>query len=36
MSNRSSHSLKLSELEIYANPNGSELLRRLLIGHLNE
>ena len=34
--NSSSHSLKLSELEIYAKLNGSELLRRLLIGHLNE
>jgi len=34
--NSSSHRLKLSELEIYAKLNGSELLRRLLIGHLNE
>ena len=33
--NSSSHHLKLSELEIYAKLNGSELLRRLLIGHLN-
>ncbi|KPA17646.1 hypothetical protein MHK_002180 [Candidatus Magnetomorum sp. HK-1] len=30
-----SHNLDLNELENYLNPNGRELIRRLLIGHLN-
>jgi hypothetical protein len=34
--NSSSQNLELSELENYAKQNGSELIRRLLIGHLNE
>lgn len=36
LKDKQSHNLELSELENYINQDGRELLRRLLIGHLEE